>query len=81
MSLAKRLEEVNGDKKFIRTNEKKVDPYFELKMKIQNRVIKELDIDFNDISEQNEELKREINSIITKHIEQESLNMTSNQKK
>lgn len=60
---------------------KKVDPYFELKMKIQNRVIKELDIDFNDISEQNEELKREINSIITKHIEQESLNMTSNQKK
>jgi pilus assembly protein CpaF len=81
VSLAKRLEEVNGDKKFIRTNEKKVDPYFELKMKIQNRVIKELDIDFNDISEQNEELKREINSIITKHIEQESLNMTSNQKK
>ncbi len=81
MSLAKRLEEVNGDKKFTRSNEKKADPYFELKMKIQNRVIKELDIDFNDISEQNEELKREINSIITKHIEQESLNMTGNQKK
>jgi len=81
MSLVKRLEEINGDKKFNRSNEKRADPYFELKIKIQNRVIKELDIDFNDISEQNEELKQEINSILTKNIEQESLNMTSNQKR
>lgn len=81
MSLIKRLEEKNTEKKSNKYNEQEVDPYFELKMKIQNRVIEELDIDFNDISEQNEELKQQINFIITKHIEQESLNMTNNQKK
>lgn len=81
MSLIKRLEEINVDKKCNKLNEKEVDPYFELKAKIQNRVIEELNIDFNDISDQNEELREEINFIIMKHIEQESLNMTNNQKK
>ncbi|MGH4119665.1 CpaF family protein [Clostridium sp.] len=81
MSLIKRLEKVNVDKKFNKSDEKEVDPYFELKVKIQNRVIEELDIDFNDISDQNEELREEINFIVMKHIEQESLNMTTNQKK
>lgn len=81
MSLMKRLEEINVDKKINKPNEKEVDPYFELKVKIQNRVIEELDIDFNEISEQNEDLKEQINFIVIKHIEQESLNMTSNQKK
>jgi pilus assembly protein CpaF len=81
MSLIKRLEEINVDKKYNKLNEKEVDPYFELKIKIQNRVIEELDIDFNDISEKNEELREEINFIVMKHIEQESLNMTSNEKK
>lgn len=81
MSLMKRLEEINVDKKINKPNEKEVDPYFELKVKIQNRVIEELDIDFNDISEQNEDLKEQINFIVMKHIEQESLNMTNNQKK
>lgn len=81
MSLIKRLEEINVDKKNSKTNDKEQDPYYGLKMKIQNRVIDELDIDFNDISENNEELKEKINFIVTKHIEQESLNMTNNQKK
>lgn len=81
MSLIKRLEEINVDKKSTKFNEKQVDPYFELKIKIQNRVIEELDIDFNDISDQNQELREEINFIVMKHIEQESLNMTTNQKK
>lgn len=80
MSLIKRLEEINVDRKYNKTDEKEVDPYFELKIKIQNRVIEELDIDFNDISDQNQELREEINFIVMKHIEQESLNMTSNQK-
>ncbi|MBL4936590.1 CpaF family protein [Clostridium sp. YIM B02515] len=83
MSLMKRLEEINIDKKANKANkasEKEIDPYFELKMKIQNRVIEELDIDFNEISEQNEELKLKINYIIAKNIEQESLNMTNSQK-
>lgn len=81
MSLMKRLEEINVEKKNGKPGEKEADPYFELKMKIQNRVIEELDIDFNEISDQNEELKQEINLIIMKHIEQESLNLTNGQKK
>ncbi|MDP4088800.1 MAG: CpaF family protein [Bacillota bacterium] len=81
MSLMKRLEEINVERKSSKAGEKETDPYFELKMKIQNRVIEELDIDFNEISDQNEELKQEINFIIMKHIEQESLNLTNSQKK
>ncbi len=81
MSLMKRFEEVNSDKKASKPNEKVADPYFDLKCNIQNKVIQDLDIDFNEISDQNEELKQEINFIITKNIEKESLNMTNNQKK
>ena len=81
MSLIKRLEEINVDKKTGKPNEKEADPYFDLKARIQNKVIEDLDIDFNEISDQNEELKKEINFIITKNIEEESLNMTNNQKK
>lgn len=54
MSLIKRLEEINVDKKTTKTTERKADPYYELKIKIQNKVIEELDIDFNEISEHNE---------------------------
>ncbi len=81
MSLIKRLEEINVDKKANKTNEKEVDPYYELKMKIQNGVIEELDIDFNEISENNEEVKQKIDYIVSKHIEKESLNMTNSHKK
>jgi pilus assembly protein CpaF len=81
MSLIKRLEEINVDRKASKTNEREVDPYYELKMRIQNKIIEELDIDFNEISENNEELKQKIDYIVTKHIEKESLNMTNNQKK
>ncbi|MDP4178994.1 MAG: CpaF family protein [Bacillota bacterium] len=81
MSLMKRLEEINGDKKSSKSNEKSDDPFFELKIKIQNKVIGELDINFNDISDQNEDLKQKINLIIMKYIEEESLNLTSSDKK
>ncbi|KOA19231.1 putative conjugal transfer proteinc [Clostridium homopropionicum DSM 5847] len=81
MSLIRRLEEANVDKKANNQNEKKVDPYYELKARIQNRIIEELDIDFNEISENNEDIKKKIDYIVTKHIEKESLNLTSNQKK
>ncbi|SHI96060.1 pilus assembly protein CpaF [Clostridium cavendishii DSM 21758] len=89
MSLMKRLEEINGDKKINKQNEKQINPYYELKTKIQNRVIEELDIDFNEIPDQldidfsdhNEELKQKIDYIVSKNIEEESLNMTNNQKK
>lgn len=81
MSLVKRLEEINVDKKANKPSVKEVDPYYELKTKIQNGVIDELDIDFNEISDNNEELKQKIDYIVCKHIEKESLNMTNSQKK
>lgn len=58
-----------------------MDPYIELKTKIQNKVIEELDIDFNEISDENEKLKEKIISIIDKNIEEESLNLTNAQRK
>ncbi|MDS0525884.1 CpaF family protein [Clostridium sp. SHJSY1] len=81
MSLIKRLEEINVDKKTNKPNEKEVDPYYELKMRIQNKVIEELDIDFNEISEHNDDLKQKIDYIVSNNIEKESLNMTNNDKK
>ncbi len=81
MSLKKRLEDTTVEKKMTRTIEKEKDPYIELKMKIQAQVIQDLDIDFNDITEQNEELKQDLRIIISKNIEKESLNITPPQKK
>ena len=81
MSLKKRLEETTVDKKIVKTVEKEKDPYIELKMKIQAQVIQDLDIDFNEISEQNESLKQDLRVIISKNIEKESLNITPPQKK
>jgi pilus assembly protein CpaF len=80
MSLKKRLDKINNDKIKSGYKEVETDPYFELKMKIQNKVIQELDIDFNEKSDKNETLKEEINYIIDKNIEEESLNITNNQK-
>ena len=81
MSLKKRLEEAPIEKKAQRTQEKERDPYIDLKMKIQAQVIQDLDIDFNEISENNESLKQELRAIISRNIEKESLNMTPVQKK
>lgn len=80
MSLIKRLEEKNVEKKQTKM-EREIDPYVNLKSKIQNKVIEELDINFKDISEDNEEVTQKINAIILKNIEEESLNLTSSQKK
>ncbi|MFA9397891.1 MAG: CpaF family protein [Clostridiaceae bacterium] len=81
MSLSKRLEEIKTDDKSIIKNKGLVDPYYELKSKIQNRVIEELDIDFNLIADNNEEMKKEIKNILIVQVEKESLNMTNNEKK
>jgi pilus assembly protein CpaF len=80
MSLGQRLTQVNQDKKSFRLETKEHDPYNELKAKIQNRVIDELEIDFDDISEENVEMMKDLNSIILKNIEIESLNLTNSQK-
>ena len=81
MSLKKRLEETSVEKRPTKTVEKEKDPYIELKMKIQTQVINDLDIDFNEITDNNDALKQELKIIITKNIEKESLNLTPLQKK
>lgn len=81
MSLKQRLEQVTTSGKSSKIVGNAKDPFSELKTKIQNKVISELDIDFTEISEDNEELKAEISLIIAKNIEKESLNLTNNQKK
>ncbi|MBZ4664197.1 MAG: putative type secretion system protein [Caloramator sp.] len=80
MSLIKRLEEKNIETRQNKI-EKEIDPYVKLKSKIQNKVIEELDINFKDISEENDEVTQKINALILKNIEEESLNLTSSQKK
>ena len=80
MSLKQRLDSINNDKKVTKQIEKEIDQNANLKLKIQNLVINELDIDFNDISDQNTSLKEELNNIILKHIEEETLNLTNAQK-
>ncbi len=81
MSLKKRLEDTTAEKGSQRFSDKEKDPYLEMKMKIQAQVINDLDIDFNEISDQNEGLKQELKVIISKNIEKEALNLTPVQKK
>lgn len=82
MSLKQRLEQASQTTpKASRQTMDVKDPFSGLKVKIQNKVIGELDIDFTEITEDNDELKAEIDFIIKKHIETESLNLTNTQKK
>lgn len=81
MSLKKRLEEQQTEKKAVKLSERERDPYTDLKMKIQYQVIQELNIDFTEISDSNETFKTELKAILATNIEKESLNLTPNQKK
>lgn len=81
MSLKQRLAQVNTSAKSTKKDESSKDPFVDLKTKIQNKVISELEIDFTEISEDNTELKSEIDKIIAKNIEKESLNLTNSQKR
>jgi len=80
MSLKKRLEDTSQDRKTAKPVEKEKDTFTDLKMRIQAQVIQELDIDFNEISDQNETLKAELKTIILRCIEKETLNMTPPQR-
>jgi len=82
MSLKDRLEKVNvsSDKGRFQDGGGH-DPFADLKSKIQNAVIDDLDIDFTEVDEENETLKEEIKAIVKKHVEKEALNLTNNQRK
>jgi len=55
-------------------------PYNELKFKIQNNVIENIDIDFTDFNKNYEKNKDKIEQTIYEAVEQESLNMTTIQR-
>lgn len=81
MSLKTRLE--NGNLK--KVTEKKIvkkalDPYSELKKKIQSEVINDLDIDFSELSSDLATYKDKIKKLIEENIQKESLNILSSDK-
>lgn len=80
MSLKKRLEALNNDKNTSNKTKSEGDPYLKLKTMLQNKVIEELDIDFNDISENNSELREEISYIISNNIDSQTYDITNYQK-
>lgn len=81
MSLKSRLEKEELNKKSLKPVEKDRNPYNALKMKIQNQVIAEMDINFNEINDQNEAFKQELRAIVSSNIEKETLNLSPSQKK
>lgn len=79
MSLKNRLEKKETAMKEKR-HQSVEDPYMELKLKIQHRVIEDLDIDFSELSEDFSKYTEEIEGLIQRHVAQEALNMTTIQR-
>jgi pilus assembly protein CpaF len=79
MSLNKRLK-TNTGKVFDEVKTIKDDPYQKIKIKVQNNVIKNIDIDFtkmdNDYSKDNDKIKK----VVLESVEKEALNITRIQK-
>lgn len=81
MSLKSRLENGNVKKIAEKKTVKKIeDPYFEIKKKIQNEVINDLDIDFSELSSDLGKHIGEIKKLIEENIQKESLNILSSDK-
>lgn len=78
MSLMQRLEkEKNPLLSKTKLDEKnKNNPYYDLKDKIQKKIIDDLSIDFNDVQENSEKLKIEIEDIINEYLQNEKVNIS-----
>lgn len=81
MSLMKRLEEISEEKKVSKPGEKPIDPNVSMKAAIQNKVIQDLDIDFDQLNDMTEETKLQIDLDIMKHIDLEAPGMSPGEKK
>ncbi len=80
MSLKNRLDKKEST---VSTSTQKMgadDPYTDLKIKIQHRVIEDLDIDFSELSEDFSKFTGDIEALIQKHVSKEALNMTNVQR-
>ncbi|MGM0379997.1 MAG: CpaF family protein [Bacillota bacterium] len=80
MSLKKRLNTKKVDEKKKEKTTSKKDPYLKLKIKIQNDVINNLDIDFDKLGKDPSKYKDDIQEIINESVQKESLNMTDKEK-
>lgn len=78
MSLRNRLE--NQVQKVTSSTTEKEDPFNNLKVTLQNRVIEDLDIDFSQLSDMTDAIKRDIKRLIDEHVEHEAINLTMAQK-
>lgn len=80
MSLKKRLSTNKVEEKTQKIKDNKEDPYVKLKIKIQNDVINNLDIDFDKLGKDPSKYKDDIQKIINESVQKESLNMTNKEK-
>lgn len=81
MSLLKRLEGGQTSDAGPQNLKKKAeDPFVELKARIQNGVISDLDIDLEELSNDFKSHRSAIEALITKHLAKEALNLTITQK-
>lgn len=80
MSLKNRLEKKEEDLGNLSKKSGGDDPYTDLKLKIQHRVIEDLDIDFSELSEDFTKYTTEIEALIQRHVAKEALNMTNVQR-
>lgn len=81
MSLLKRLEGGQTSQSSPQGTKKKVeDPFIELKARIQNGVISDLDIDLEELSNDFISHRSAIEGLIAKHLAKEALNLTITQK-
>lgn len=78
MSLKNRLE--SQVQKTAPSVQGKEDPLNQLKANLQNRVIEDLDIDFSELSDMTDAIKKDIKRLIDEHVEQEAINLTLAQK-
>lgn len=74
MSLKNRLDQQNL--KTAHVHEEKEDPFNQLKVTLQNRVIDDLEIDFAQLSDMTDSIKKDIRRLIDDHVEHEAINLT-----
>lgn len=78
MSLKERLQSSGAAKTVKEENDQ--DPYGHLKVKIQNKVIEDLDVDFQELSDNFVKYEDEIKGKVAYYVDEESINLTNAQK-
>jgi len=80
MSLRNRIEKREDGGSATDAKKKVEDIYSDMKLKIQHRVIEDLDIDFSELTEDFSKFTGDIEVLIQKHVAKEALNLTNIQR-